>query len=152
MSYPPAPRLPIVEQLFGHSIDDPYRWLEDPNDPQTVAWSAAQDALARPALDAMPGREAFAAGLRTLLAAGSEGPPAVRGELGFRQRRAPDQQHAVVVVGPLEDPGTFRILLDPQQIDPSGATTLGRLASLPPMAACWLICCPPEATRSRTSM
>jgi prolyl oligopeptidase len=124
MRYPAAPRLPIVEQLAGHTVDDPYRWLEDPKDPQTVAWSAAQDALTRPALDALPGRDSFAAGLRKLLSAGSEGPPAVRGELGFRQRRDPDQQHAVVVVGPLDDPKTFRILLDPQQIDPSGATTL----------------------------
>jgi prolyl oligopeptidase len=124
MRYPPAPRLPIVEQIHGYSIADPYRWLEDPNDPQTVAWSAAQDELARPALDALPGREAFAAGLRRLLSAGSEGPPAVRGELGFRQRRDPEQQHAVVVVGPLEDPQAFRVLLDPHRIDPSGATTL----------------------------
>jgi prolyl oligopeptidase len=124
MRYPPAPRLPLVEQLSGFTIEDPYRWLEDPNDPQTVAWSAAQDALTRPALEALPGREAFAAALRKLLSAGSEGPPAVRGELGFRQRRGPEQQHSVVVVGPLDDPGTFRVLLDPHQLDPSGATTL----------------------------
>jgi prolyl oligopeptidase len=124
MRYPPAPRLPIVEQIHGYTIEDPYRWLEDPKDPRTLAWSAAQDALARPALDALPGRDVFASGLRTLLRAGSEGPPAVRGELGFRQRRGPDQQHAVVVVGPLDDPAQFRVLLDPHQIDPSGATTL----------------------------
>jgi prolyl oligopeptidase len=124
MRYPPAPRLPIVEQISGHAVEDPYRWLEDPNDPQTAAWSGAQDALTRPLLDSLPGREAFAERLRALLSAGSEGPPAVRGELGFRQRRDSDQQHAVVVVGPLDDPQTFRTLLDPQQIDPSGTTTL----------------------------
>ena len=37
--YPDAPRLPISEQIGGRWIDDPYRWLEDPSDPQTVAWS-----------------------------------------------------------------------------------------------------------------
>ena len=124
MRYPEAPRLPIVDNIFGYSIEDPYRWLEDPDDPRTIEWSAAEDALARPILDALPRREIIAASLRALLGAGSEGPPAVRGELGFRQRRDPDQQHAVVVVGPLDDPTTFRILLDPQQIDPSGVTTL----------------------------
>jgi prolyl oligopeptidase len=124
MRYPPAPRQPIVERIFGHSIADPYRWLEDPNSPRTKAWAAAQDALARPALDALPGRAELAGRLRTLLRAGGEGTPAVRGELGFRQRRDPDQQHPVVVVGRLSDPSDFRILLDPHEIDPSGATTL----------------------------
>src|SRR6195952_5643692 len=108
MRYPAAPRLPIVEQLAGHTVEDPYRWLEDPADPETVAWSAAQDALTRPALDGFPDRELFAERLRALLRTGSDGPPAVRGELEFRQRRDPDQQHSVVVVGPLDDPQTFR--------------------------------------------
>jgi prolyl oligopeptidase len=122
--YPDAPRLPISELIGGHRIDDPYRWLEDSGDPQTIAWSAAQDALARPILDAYPGRTALAARLRTLLSAGQEGPPRPRGGVGFRQRRAPDQQHAVLVAGSLQDPGEFRVLVDPHEIDPSGTTTL----------------------------
>ncbi len=124
MRYPSAPRLPLVENISGHEIADPYRWLEDPQDPQTRAWSAAQDALARPVLDALPGRAELAARLRRLLRAGSESPPVVRGDRGFRQRRGPDEQHPVVVVGSLDDPADFRVVLDPQQIDPSGATTL----------------------------
>ncbi len=124
MRYPRAPRLPIIEEIGGFSIEDPYRWLEDPADPQTVAWSAAQDALTRPALDALPGRELLADRLHTLLRAGREGPPVPRGEQGFRLRRAPNQQHAVVVVGPLDDPSRFRTLIDPHELDPSGATTL----------------------------
>ena len=124
MSYPSAPRLPLVERIGGFSIADPYRWLENAADPQVVAWSAAQDALTRPSLDAIPGREALAERLRTLLQTGREGPPVPRGEVGFRLRRAPDQQHAVVVVGPLDDPTRIRTLIDPHEVDPSGATTL----------------------------
>jgi prolyl oligopeptidase len=89
-----------------------------------VAWSQAQDALTRPALDSYPGRTALAERLRELLQAGQEGPPRPRGELGFRVRRAPEQQHPVIVVGSLSDPSDFRTLIDPQEIDPSGATTL----------------------------
>jgi prolyl oligopeptidase len=116
--------LPVSEHIGGRWIDDPYRWLEDPQDPQTVAWSASQDTLARAALDSYPGRTALAARLRELLQAGQEGPPRPRGEAGFRVRRAPDQQHPVVVVGNLTDPHSFDVLVDPQQIDPSGTTTL----------------------------
>ena len=124
MDYPDAPRQPISELIGGHRIEDPYRWLEDPSDPRTIAWSAAQDALARPILDAYAGRTELAARLRTLLAAGQEGPPRPRGGVGFRQRRGPEQQHAVLVAGNLEDSGEFRVLVDPHLIDPSGATTL----------------------------
>jgi prolyl oligopeptidase len=124
VSYPDAPRLPLSELIGGHRIEDPYRWLEDPSDPRTIAWSAAQDSLARPVLDAYAGRTSLAARLRTLLSAGHEGPPRPRGGIGFRQRRAPEQQHGVLVAGSLEDPHEFTVLVDPHQIDPSGATTL----------------------------
>ncbi len=124
MRYPDAPRLPLSELIAGRRIDDPYRWLEDTHDPRTVIWSRAQDALTRSTLDSYPGRTALAGQLRTLLSAGQEAPPQPRGGLGFRQRRAPDQQHAVVVAGSLTAPSEFRTLVDPQQLDPSGATTL----------------------------
>ncbi len=130
MAYPAAERLPVVETLGGpppaasYTVADPYRWLEDPADTRTVSWSREQDALARTHLDAFGGRDAFATRLRGLLAAGHENPPALRGELGFRTRRQPGQQHAVVVVSPLDDPAAFRVLVDPHELDPTGATTL----------------------------
>ena len=69
-SYPDAERLEIVEELHGHRVADPYRWLEDPDDPRTVAWSATQDRLARGYLDALPGRATLAEKIRNLLEAG----------------------------------------------------------------------------------
>ncbi len=56
-SYPPATRQDIVEDLHGHLVADPYRWLEDADDPATRAWSKAQDELVRPYLDRQPGRD-----------------------------------------------------------------------------------------------
>src|SRR5215467_10911385 len=55
--YPSASRLDTVDELHGRRIPDPYRWLEDPASPDTVAWSEAQDRLCREVLDALPGRE-----------------------------------------------------------------------------------------------
>ena len=45
--YPPAQRLGLTEDLLGHRVADPYRWLEDAAGPQTRDWLAAQDGLAR---------------------------------------------------------------------------------------------------------
>ena len=63
MRDPDAERLDLVEDLHGHPVADPYRWLEDPADPRTQAWTEAQDALTAEVLDALPMRAGFASGL-----------------------------------------------------------------------------------------
>lgn len=120
--YPPAERLDLVEQRHGHTLADPYRWLEDPADPRTVDWAAAQDGLTRPALDALPGRDRLAGRLTTLLQAGSVRPPSWRGGRAFFTRRQPGQEHEALLVR--EPDGSERVLVDPTALDPAGTTTL----------------------------
>src|SRR3954470_3857907 len=129
MRYPPTDRQPVVDTLHGMPVSDPYRWLEDADAPATREWSAAQDALARPYLDGLPGRDDLAGRLRLLLDAGSVYPPAWRGSRAFFLRRESGQQHAVLVlrdaaVNSAADSESERVLIDPSGLDPSGLTTL----------------------------
>ncbi|ACY96921.1 MULTISPECIES: prolyl oligopeptidase family serine peptidase [Thermomonospora] len=120
--YPSAPRQDIVDELHGHRIPDPYRWLEDPDSPATKQWLAEQDELFRSAAGALPGRRRLRDRIAELLRAGSVGPPVWRGERRFFTRRTADQEHAVLYTA---DPdGREQVLIDPMQIDPSGVTTL----------------------------
>src|SRR5258708_39476758 len=66
---PPAPRGDEAETLHGERIADPYRWLER-DGAETGAWTEAQNARTRTALDAVPERARFAARLRELLGVG----------------------------------------------------------------------------------
>jgi prolyl oligopeptidase len=118
---PTAPRLDLVEHLHGRAVADPYRWLEDVEDPRTVAWRAAQEQQTAAALAALPGRDLLRDRLTALLQTGSVGAPVWRGDRAFSTRRLPDEEHAVlrVRVG-----GEERVLLDPTALDPSGRTTL----------------------------
>ena len=60
-----AERLDLVEDLHGHRVADPYRWLEDADDPRTKEWSAAQDELfAGHLAELAPARERFRAHAR----------------------------------------------------------------------------------------
>ena len=120
--YPAAERLDLVENLHGHTVADPYRWLEDPQDPRTRAWSAEQDQLAITELRDLPGRQRLATHLEELLSAGSVSAPLWRAGRRFSTRREPGQQFAVVLV--TEADGSERVLLDPMAIDPTGRTTL----------------------------
>jgi prolyl oligopeptidase len=120
--YPRAERLDLVDHLHGHAVADPYRWLEDPADPRTRSWSAAQDRVARGRLDALPGRDRVGATLEALTAAGSVGVPVWRAGRRFAMRREPGQEHAVLQV--THPDGRSRTLLDPTVVDPTGRTTL----------------------------
>ncbi len=123
ITYPAAARLDLVEDLHGHPVADPYRWLEDATDPRTADWSASQDVLARSWLDAMPGRDALGARLTELTRTGSVGAPVWRAGRSFYTRRGPDQDHPVLYV---RVDGVERVLLDVSVVDPTGRTTLDR--------------------------
>ncbi|MBM7807986.1 prolyl oligopeptidase [Geodermatophilus bullaregiensis] len=122
MRHPHAEKLDLVEDLHGHRVADPYRWLEDADDPRTRTWTAAEDALAADVLGALPLRADFTARLERLVHAGAVGVPVHRGGRAFSTRRDPGQEHAVLRVR--EPDGTVRVLVDPMAVDPSGTTTL----------------------------
>jgi prolyl oligopeptidase len=132
--YPAARRLDLTEELFGHQVADPYRWLEDASSPETRDWLAAQEELWTRQRDAMPDRKAFAARVKDLLQVGYVSPPVWRGNSRFFMRRDPGQEHGVLYVASggygespardSTDAGGERALIDPIAIDSSGRTTL----------------------------
>ena len=103
--YPAARRLDLVEELHGHRVADPYRWLEDADSAETRDWLAAQESLWTGYRDTLPRREEFAARVRELLRVGAVGLPAWRETTRFTMRRDPDQEHAVLYVSDHEISG-----------------------------------------------
>jgi prolyl oligopeptidase len=128
MDHPSAPRDDIVEDLFGHRVPDPYRWLEAADSAATRAWSTGQDTLARHYLDALPGRDRLRRRLTELLDAGMVTPPVWRGPRSFFLRRSATQEHAVLYCRDGDRDGgndtAERVLIDPMALDPAGTTTL----------------------------
>lgn len=126
-SYPDAERLDLVEDLHGHRIADPYRWLEDASSPATEQWSAEQDALfgaARADWFGAGARETLQARLGELADAGYVAAPTWRGNRRFFVRRLPGQDHNALLYADGEDPEAERVLIDPAALDPTGTTTL----------------------------
>jgi prolyl oligopeptidase len=122
LRYPPAERLDVTENLHGHEVGDPYRWLEDCGSTATKAWAAAQDALYAEASEHYTARDRFADRIRSLLGAGAVGAPVWRGDRSFFVRRTAEQEHAVLYVR--DGDGPERVLVDPGALDPGGLTTL----------------------------
>jgi len=121
--YPPTSGGDEVETLHGESIPDPYRWLEQGDDPRTQAWTASQNALTESLLAAVPARARLRARLDELLSIGALSTPEPVAGRYFYQRRDGRQNQPVLYVREGRD-GEDRVLIDPNQLDAQGTTAL----------------------------
>jgi prolyl oligopeptidase len=123
--YPQARRLDLTEEVLGHQVSDPYRWLEGDASAERADWLRAQAGLFGSQREELPGRDHLAGQVRDLLGVGYVGTPAWRGERQFFTRRDPGQEHHVLCTR-LADGSRIpvEVLIDPMAIDPSGLTTL----------------------------
>src|SRR5947209_8005597 len=110
---PPPTRIEeVVDILHGHRVTDPYRWLEDADNPDTIDWVAAQNTYTRSLLDAVAARGRIMSRLDRLLSIGTVAAPTARGDRYFYQRREGHQNQPVLYVREGVD-GDERVLLDP---------------------------------------
>jgi len=124
-SPPKTPIRPVVDVLHGVSITDPYRWLEDWSDPEVQAWSDAQNQHARAYLDALPDRASIRTRVRSLIEAASihyhDLDWTGRDLLALKSEPSRQQAFLVAMPGP-DQPEGERVLVDPNEIDSTGAT------------------------------
>jgi prolyl oligopeptidase len=57
LSYPQPKKIPQVETRFGVAIEDSFKWMENPSDPDLWGWIEEQKALTAGALDSNVGDE-----------------------------------------------------------------------------------------------
>lgn len=113
---PVAPVRPVTDTYFGTALTDPYRYLEEVNNPEVAAWMRAQADYARAQLDRIPGRAAVLARITELENAVPARVADVQrrpGDLYFYERRgAADNQFKLYMRQGLR--GTERLLVDPE--------------------------------------
>lgn len=119
----PTPERPVVERLHGQEIVDPFRYLENPDDPDTRAFITAENARTRAFMDAQPGRETLSALFDALLGTGALGVPRLHGGRLFYTRRDRERDQPVLYTS-APDGSDERILYDPRADDPTGLVSL----------------------------
>jgi prolyl oligopeptidase len=110
---PMSLRRDLVETLHGIEVADPWRALEDGDDPGTRSWAAEQNARTEALLSARPDRDQLRRRAAALLQVGTVVAPAVAGPSVFTIERWPPHDQAVLVVRPCDGPGPARTLVDP---------------------------------------
>jgi len=126
----PETRVAAVEDVYhGQTVVDPYRWLEDWEDPAVKAWSETQNTYARAALAGLPERPAVHARISEILrSAQSVVYSSLRlagADALFAIKRDPTKQQSILVLmGADGDPAGERVFIDPNEIDPDGGTSI----------------------------
>jgi prolyl oligopeptidase len=128
-TYPPARRDDVVDDVHGHPIPDPYRWLEDPHSDETRAFVAAQNDVTLPYLARLPERAALAERMReTWSVPRTSAPVARNGVKVWSHNDGLADQPSIMV----EDAdGRRRVLIDPNTMSDDGAVAITQMSLAP---------------------
>jgi len=121
-----TPREPVTTTYHGEVIAEDYRWLEETS-ARTEAWTVAQDARARAYLDSLALHEPIRKRVEEILKVESTSYARLTrgGSTYFALKTQPPlQQPLLVALAALDDLSGARVLLDPNALDESGATTI----------------------------
>ena len=122
LSYTETRRGDVVDDFFGTAVANPYRWLEDAEDPEVLAWTQQQHDLAMDVLESLAGRETFDQRLRQVWDFPKYDIPRKRGDKLFYMRNDGLQAQPILYVK--EGDKRERILVDPNEMSDDGTLAI----------------------------
>jgi prolyl oligopeptidase len=125
ITYPQTKRVDVIEEHFGQTITDPYRWLENDlrTDQEVAAWVESQNKVTNAYLDKLPGRDIFKNRLKQLFNYERFTIPVKKGHRYFYLRNSGTENQLVLYVRDSVD-GAGRMLIDPNSWAKDSATAL----------------------------
>src|SRR6266699_2322425 len=124
---PETPKKPVSTEYHGVTVEDPYQWLEQDNDPQVKAWSGAQNQRTRQYLDHLPDRAAIEKQLTEWYAKTSPSYSSLVSRPGIlfaMKFQPPKQQQILVTLASPDDLKSEKVVLDPNALDAKGTTAI----------------------------
>ena len=123
LTYPKAPTGTQVDNYHGTQVPDPYRWLEDVDSPETIAWVEAQNKLTFGYLGQITARDKIRERLTSLWDFNRAMTIYHRGNKYFQFRNSGLQNQDVFYV--MDSPtATGKVLLDPNTLSKDGTAAL----------------------------
>ncbi len=119
----PFQREPIVDNYHGTRVADPFRWLEDPNDPRTLAFIEAANATSSSYLEQLPTREKIKERLTQLFDYPKLGLP-VQADDCYFYRKNDGLQNQAVLYRQKGLTGEPTVILDPNRWSDDGTVAL----------------------------
>ncbi|BAZ08256.1 prolyl oligopeptidase [Calothrix sp. NIES-4071] len=127
LTYPVSRKVDQVDNYHGITVADPYRWLEDPDSKETVAWVEAQNKLTFSYLNQIPYREKLKQRLTKLWDYEKYGIPFKEGNRYFYFKNDGLQNQSVLYTQTSLD-SEAKVLLDPNKLSADGTVALSGLS------------------------
>lgn len=127
MERPDTAKRPVTDTYHGTTVVDDYRWLEDWELAEVKAWSESQNQYARSVLDHLPGVEKIRHRVTEIMTAKTARFYDVKYSGGhwLAMKNVPPLQQPFLLVADSPDADAEqRVLVDPNIIDASGATSI----------------------------
>ena len=121
--YPPSKKGDVKDTYFGTVVEDPYRWLEDDNSPETADWVKAQNQLTFAYLAKLPYRNEIKTRLTALWDYPKYGNPFKEaGKYFFYKNNGLQNQSVLYMTSNMASKP--QVLLDPNTLSTDGTAAL----------------------------
>lgn len=124
-NYPDTRKQDIHDTYFGVEVNDPYRWLEDDNSPETKQWVKEQNAITFGYLAQIPFRNDIENTLKELYNYQRISAPVVVKNTFFYTRNTGLQEHALLYMKKGAD-GPEQLILDPATLSNDKSKALSK--------------------------
>lgn len=122
--YPTTKREVVSEEYHGEKVEDPYRWLEDPDSKDTQAWVDSQNVITNEFLSEIPYRESIRKRLEEMQDYVKMSCPFKRGSRYFFFKNEGLQNQSVLYKQETLE-AKAEVLLDPNALATDGTAALG---------------------------
>ncbi|HEY2569075.1 MAG TPA: prolyl oligopeptidase family serine peptidase [Candidatus Udaeobacter sp.] len=124
---PETPKKPVSTNYQGITVEDPYQWLENDDEPDVKAWSEKQNQVTRQYLDQLSDRAAIEKQLTKWYAKTSASYSSLVSRPGLlfgMKFQPPKQQPLLVTLTSADDLKSEKVVLDPNVLDAKGTTAI----------------------------
>lgn len=130
ISYPTTERTAVADTLWGETVADPYRWLENDTSAATAQWVEAQNAVTNNYLEAIPFREALRARLDAVSQYATQSMPSKKNGKYYYYGNTGTQNQSVLYEKASLD-AEPRLILDPNKLSDDGTVALSQVEISP---------------------
>lgn len=128
--YPPSRAGSEATLSFGITVADPYRWLEDTQNPDVKTWYRSQNALTSEYFASIPTRSAVYSRIEALSAVPTSGPAFFRPGRIFWTETQPNRDQSVLKTKDLHT-GVETVIVDPNTWSGGGSYSLSAFSPSP---------------------
>lgn len=126
VNYPVTKKGNVVDNYFGETLADPYRWLEDDMSAETASWVKAQNKVTFSYLEQIPYRDKLKQRLEKLMNYEKIGAPFTEGDYTYFYKNDGLQNQYVLYRS--KEGGDVEVFLDPNTFSDDGTTSMSGLS------------------------